>query len=115
MLERTSCCLCSKQVVERGGVVCGRRRPSGEVVGCGAGVCWKCMNKAKKEDFGSVKTTKAEFASLGDEAWWMHEACMKSEDEAAFFGSDDDAGASEEETAHRAVDDSADEGKFAWE
>ncbi|CAK0896367.1 unnamed protein product, partial [Prorocentrum cordatum] len=51
-----------------------RQRRSGDTVGCAAGVCWKCMNKASKDKLGAVRTTKAEFASLGEEAWWMHEA-----------------------------------------
>merc|ERR1719174_1185311 len=88
MLEGETCSRCSKKVIAQGGVVCGRLRPSGVVVGCGAAVCWRCMKK-KTDGFGSVKTTKAEFASLGDDAWWMHEKCMSTEDLAEYYDDDE--------------------------
>lgn len=109
--DKSKCSKCEKAVVEKGGVYCGRRRPSGECGGCFVGICWKCMNKSGKE-LGSVRTTKAEFASLGPDAWWMHEACMSAEDKRAYFGEE------EEESANkRGADDSDDEhpGKFEWE
>eukprot|EP00928_Gymnodinium_smaydae_P020829 TRINITY_DN18054_c0_g2_i1.p1 TRINITY_DN18054_c0_g2~~TRINITY_DN18054_c0_g2_i1.p1 ORF type:complete len:659 (+),score=153.38 TRINITY_DN18054_c0_g2_i1:138-2114(+) len=126
MTPGAECTLCSKKVTARGGIVCGRKRPCGQIVGCGANVCWKCMVKARKEDFGDVRTTKEEFVSLGDEAWWLHEGCMAPEDEAAYF----DAGDADAEEAVAAADVAGstkptnkkskkkvedDEEKFAWE
>merc|ERR1712107_77672 len=80
--------MCKKKVMDHGGVVCGRRRQDGRVVGCGEKVCWRCMNRALRTDFGAVKTTKAEFESLGKDAWWMHQRCMEPEDEKEYFGED---------------------------
>jgi len=110
MAEGAACSLCSKKVGERGGVGCARRRPNGQIVGCGAGVCWRCMNRAKREDFGAVKTTKSEFLSLGEEAWWMHQKCMQPEDEEAYFG----AGNAEGEEGTVVVKKS-EQPTFAWE
>lgn len=106
--DKTACSMCKKAVVEKGGVYCGRKRPDGTYGGCFASICWKCMNKGGKE-LGGVRTTKAEFASLGPGAWWMHESCMNAEDKKAYFGEDEDDDA-------KKCDDSDDEpGKFAWE
>jgi len=84
------CGLCDKGVVKNGGVFCGRRRPDGTLVGCFLGVCWKCMNKAPCATFGNIRTTKAEFTSLGDDAWWMHEACMTASDLKDYNGVEED-------------------------
>eukprot|EP00435_Cladocopium_sp_Y103_P038168 s1308_g10.t1 len=95
MPQNYPCSLCQKQVAASGGIFCGRRR-DGTIKGCGAAVCWRCMNRSSKdEDFGKVRTNKAEFESLGDEAWWMHEACMEDADLQDYY--------------------EGDEGKFAWE
>lgn len=32
-----------------------------------------------EDKIGGIKTTKAEFSSLGRDAWWMHEKCMSAE------------------------------------
>jgi len=90
------CSVCQKQVAVSGGIFCGRRRSDGSLKGCGAAVCWRCMNRSSKDaDFGQVRTNKAEFESLGEDAWWMHEACMEDEDLQDYYDGD--------------------EGKFAWE
>lgn len=83
------------------------------------------MNKTPKDSFGQVRTTKAEFASLGTDAWWMHEQCMTADDLREYYGKGD-----EEEDAGGAVDEEGDtrgegakgdgsgseeEGRFAWE
>jgi len=47
------------------------------------------MNRAPKETFGKVRTTKSEFSSLGAEAWWMHEACMTEADKKDYYGKDE--------------------------
>lgn len=109
--EGAKCGKCEKSVLAKGGVYCGRRNPDGTCSGCFEGLCWKCMNKLGKN---GVKTTKAEFTSLGDDAWWMHEDCMSKEDKAAYFGeemedSDIDVPVKKKEES----DD--DGGKFAWE
>lgn len=112
--EGSQCSRCEKTVVDQGGVFCGRKRPDGACVGCFLGICWKCMNKGSKEEIGSIRTSKTEFASLGPDAWWMHEKCMTAEDKRAYFGDEeeeDDVGqpkdAEDSEDDHR--------GKFAWE
>lgn len=92
MAEGAPCSVCSKQVAAQGGAICARQRKSRQVVGCGKGVCWKCMNRARQEEFGVVKTTKTEFLSLGRDAWWMHQACMSPEDEDAYFGTGKQSG-----------------------
>lgn len=33
-----------------------------------------------QDKIGKIKTTKSEFASLGPDAWWMHEKCMTAEE-----------------------------------
>mmetsp|Transcript_36028 Transcript_36028/g.53798 ORF Transcript_36028/g.53798 Transcript_36028/m.53798 type:complete len:206 (-) Transcript_36028:287-904(-) len=107
--EGEHCVRCGKSVVEQGGIYCGRKRPNGECVGCFEGICWKCMNKAGKKEFGNVKTSKTEFASLGADAWWMHEKCMSPEDKRSYFGEDD-----EEEDQKKAGSDDEGDGKFLW-
>jgi hypothetical protein len=90
----TVCRLCTKPVAkEFGGVICRRVRQDGTVGGCGEAVCWRCMKRAPRESFGSVRTTKEEFQSLEDDAWWMHEGCFEGEDYKDYFGED-----AEEET-----------------
>jgi len=97
--EGSRCGTCSKSVLEFGGVFCGRRRPSGRVAGCGAGVCWRCMNKGPKESFGKVRTTKTEFSSLGADAWWMHEACMSKADKRDYYEKEDEGEGGEDHFA----------------
>jgi len=110
--EGAHCLRCDKSVVERGGVYCGRKRPGGKCVGCFASICWKCMNKGGKEEIGAIRTSKTEFASLGPDAWWMHDKCMSPEDKRSYFGEDeDDVGKPKDDEDS---DDGA-PGKFAWE
>ncbi|CAE7906578.1 NFI1 [Symbiodinium necroappetens] len=87
--DGATCSLCSKSVVEKGGVYCGRKRSSGELAGCFEAICWKCMNK-HRDKIGKIKTTKSEFGSLGAGAWWMHEKCMTPEDKKDYFGEDEE-------------------------
>mmetsp|Transcript_25691 Transcript_25691/g.59883 ORF Transcript_25691/g.59883 Transcript_25691/m.59883 type:complete len:614 (-) Transcript_25691:79-1920(-) len=110
--DGTKCSMCEKSVVERGGVWCGRKRPSCETAGCFKAVCWKCMNKRGKDGVGGIRTTKAEFAEIGPAAWWMHEACMSGEDRKAYFGEEDDA-----DDVDKPKDEEEDDGPatFAWE
>jgi len=110
--DKAKCSKCEKAVVLKGGVYCGRKRPDGEYGGCFESICWKCMNKAGKE-IGSIRTTKAEFSSLGPGAWWMHEVCMSAEDKRAYFGEDDDEDNPKKGDADESDDDHP--GKFAWE
>jgi len=70
---------------EFGGVVCRRRRADGKEVGCCKGVCWLCMKSTPGDDLGKIRTTKRDFQSLGRRAWWLHETCMTSIDEADYF------------------------------
>jgi len=110
--EGVSCSRCSKVVVRNGGVYCSRKMPDKTVRGCFEQICWKCMNKGGK-DFGTIKCTKAEFAEMGEGAWWMHEKCMTPEDKRAYFGEEEDTIA-----APKDKEDSEDEdegGTFAWE
>ncbi|CAE7185357.1 unnamed protein product [Symbiodinium necroappetens] len=67
------------------GVICRRRRKN-TVGGCGKGVCWVCMEREPRSKFGMVRTTREEFESLEESAWWMHEACMEPSDLRAYFG-----------------------------
>mmetsp|Transcript_66057 Transcript_66057/g.176836 ORF Transcript_66057/g.176836 Transcript_66057/m.176836 type:complete len:364 (+) Transcript_66057:2-1093(+) len=81
------CRLCTKPVKqELAGVICRRCRPDGRVAGCGDGICWRCMKRAPKDSFGQVRTTKEEFQSLKQDAWWMHEACFEEGDYKDYFG-----------------------------
>jgi len=92
-----ACRLCTKPTSkECGGVICHRRRSDGTHGGCGAGICWRCMKRAPRENFGKVRTTKEEFESLEDDAWWMHEACFEGTDYKDYFG--------ESEPEHEAAD-----------
>lgn len=96
------CDICFKAVVDRGGVFCGRHRGDGNVAGCGAALCWRCMNKGSREAIGKLRTTKSEFVSLGADAWWMHERCMSTEDRKHYDGEGNpgnDAEVSEQEFA----------------
>jgi len=82
-----ACRLCTKQMKEeRAGVICRRKRANGTVGGCGIAVCWRCMKRAPRDSFGKVRTTKEEFESLEDDAWWMHEACFEEGDYKDYFG-----------------------------
>mmetsp|Transcript_91190 Transcript_91190/g.203587 ORF Transcript_91190/g.203587 Transcript_91190/m.203587 type:complete len:293 (+) Transcript_91190:677-1555(+) len=81
------CRLCTKPVKqERAGVICRRHRPDGSIGGCGEGVCWRCMKRAGKDTFGHVRTTKEEFESLEEDAWWMHYGCFEGSDYKDYFG-----------------------------
>lgn len=117
LLDGASCSLCSKSVVEKGGVYCGRKRATaGDYGGCFQAICWKCMNK-QRDKIGKIKTTKSEFASLGPDAWWMHETCMTPEDKKDYFGEDEEEEPEEEVKQKRPKkkfkEDNGD--KFAWE
>mmetsp|Transcript_45179 Transcript_45179/g.143938 ORF Transcript_45179/g.143938 Transcript_45179/m.143938 type:complete len:413 (-) Transcript_45179:73-1311(-) len=82
-----TCRLCTKPVTkEFAGVICRRNRADGSVAGCGEGICWRCMKRAPRESFGQVRTTREEFQSLEEEAWWMHEACFEEGDYKDYFG-----------------------------
>lgn len=72
-----SCGRCRKVVVCLGGVHCGRLDTEGRIMGCGVGVCWRCMARAPRDDLGAIRTTRAEFAERGERAWWMHERCLR--------------------------------------
>lgn len=113
--DGATCSLCSKSVVEKGGVYCGRKRSSGELAGCFEAICWKCMNK-HRDKIGKIKTTKSEFGSLGAGAWWMHEKCMTPEDKKDYFGEDEEDDV-EDVKPKRPKKKFKDEenGKFAWE
>lgn len=120
--EGHRCGLCFKCVVEHGGIFCGRHRPCGTVVGCKAAVCWRCMNKTARDSFGKIRTTRAEFISLGASAWWMHEKCMASADLSEYYKDDEDGKKStpgDESPAIGTIDGNSDEEaktkKFAWE
>jgi hypothetical protein len=74
--EGTPCGRCKKDVAGDGGVYCGRRTTNGGVSGCSSAVCWRCMARAPRTEMGCIRTSKAEFVSLGAAAWWMHDFCM---------------------------------------
>lgn len=81
------CRLCTKPTAkEMAGIICRRKRADGTVGGCGEGVCWRCMKRAPRESFGKVRTTKEEFESLEEDAWWMHEMCFEDDDYKDYFG-----------------------------
>lgn len=87
MPTRMVCRLCTKPPgKEQGGVICRRRRSDGSLSGCGEGICFRCMKKAPRDAFGQVRTTKEEFESLEEEAWWMHERCFADGDYKDYFG-----------------------------
>lgn len=105
MLVGTVCRLCTKSVTkEFAGVICRRHRANGTLGGCGEAVCWRCMKRAPRESFGQVRTTKEEFASLEDEAWWMHEGCFEEGDYKDYFGESEP-----EEEAPKEMDDDEEE------
>merc|ERR1739843_37180 len=58
------------------------------VSGWGHAACWRCMKRAPRDRFGSVRTTREEFESWGEDAWWMHEGCMTGCDWAKYTGDD---------------------------
>lgn len=81
------CRLCTKPTAqERAGIICRRKRADGSVGGCAEGYCWRCMKRAPRESFGKVRTTKEEFESLEEDAWWMHEMCFEGEDYKDYYG-----------------------------
>merc|ERR1719498_1221838 len=87
MESGSACRLCAKTVKDdKSGIICRRKRSDGTVVGCGDEVCWRCMKRAPRESFGKVRTTKEEFESLGEDAWWMHEFCLEDEDYEDYYG-----------------------------
>ncbi|CAE7381406.1 unnamed protein product, partial [Symbiodinium pilosum] len=48
--EGHECNTCKKQVSAFGGVFCGRRKAGFiPIAGCGAAVCWRCMNRSSKD------------------------------------------------------------------
>mmetsp|Transcript_81016 Transcript_81016/g.177883 ORF Transcript_81016/g.177883 Transcript_81016/m.177883 type:complete len:264 (+) Transcript_81016:606-1397(+) len=44
------------------------------------------MEKLPRDQFGMVRTSRAEFESLAEDAWWMHEQCMEKSDLRSYFG-----------------------------
>jgi len=82
------CRLCTKPTAkELAGIICRRKRADGSYGGCGEGICWRCMKRAPRESFGKVRTTKEEYESLGEDAWWMHEMCFDmGDDYKDYFG-----------------------------
>jgi len=87
MAAGTVCRLCTKPTAkEFGGIVCRRKRADGTVGGCSEGICWRCMKRAPRESFGKVRTTKEEFESLEEDAWWMHEMCFEDDDYQDYYG-----------------------------
>lgn len=107
------CGTCRHIVAHGGGVFCGRRRPSGDCVGCGAAVCWRCMIKTPDEKFGGIRTSKLEFESLGSDAWWMHEPCMHIEDKKEYYGEEQEEEEEEVCTKSEAAGEKA--SRFEWE
>jgi len=97
MPAKSDCSLCVKTVKKQcGGVLCRRNRADGTTAGCGKGVCWRCMKRAPRDEFGTVRCTQGEFESLGHDAWWMHEKCMLPTDLSDYHGdSPEGAGAAD--------------------
>lgn len=116
MPEGKACHNCKKTVVKHGGVFCGRFDGE-ERVGCGKAVCWRCMNRASHAEMGRVRTTKAEFQSLGVDAWWMHDFCMRLVDRRAYFPDEDQEDEEMDKGKEGGEDDEEDDapGCFAWE
>jgi len=84
------CRLCTKPTAqEKAGIICRRKREDGTIGGCGEGICWRCMKRAPRESFGKVRTTKEEFESLEDDAWWMHEMCFDDQDYEDYYGEEE--------------------------
>merc|ERR1712217_661469 len=80
-----ACSICKKTSDKQThGLVC-RRKKKNDILGCGEGVCWSCMESAPRSVLGMVRTTKEEFTAL-DDAWWMHEKCMESRDLRSYYG-----------------------------
>merc|ERR1719498_2289743 len=87
MESGSACRLCAKTVKDdKSGIICRRKRSDGTVGGCGEAVCWRCMKRAPRESFGKVRTTKEEYETLEDEAWWMHEMCFEDQDYKDYYG-----------------------------
>jgi len=75
------CSLCKTKLrKESCGTICQRKRPDGSLGGCGSGICWNCMESAENAKFGRIRTSSRELASIGCDAWWMHELCMEGAD-----------------------------------
>jgi len=104
LVAGSRCNLCSKKVSEDfGGLICWRQRKNGgEAGGCREGVCWRCMKRAPRDSFGDIRTNKEEFESWGDDAWWMHEGCMRDSDWADYMGEAADDAAAEEQKHNEA-------------
>jgi hypothetical protein len=87
--EGTVCSRCRKAAAPYvcGGIFCGRMDADGNFAGCGAGVCWRCMKRAPREALGEIRTSKVECDTLGEEAWWMHDFCMRPSDRADYYAS----------------------------
>lgn len=78
MEEGDECTKCNKKVQQRGGVICARdTKILTNQTGCDKMYCWKCMKGEKP------RTTKAECEEMGEDCWWMHEACMSEADKKA--------------------------------
>jgi len=126
----TDCTRCRRKGlpgVENAGVFCGRIAADGIFVGCGAALCWRCMRRGGDEQIGTLRTSKEECESLGGDAWWLHDYCMRESDRADYYGEQDPAieAADEPEAGDDAEGDEPDtaavagdhaEGSFyAWE
>lgn len=138
----TDCTRCGRKGlpgVENAGVFCGRTTEDGGFVGCGSCICWRCMRRGPNDQLGAIRTTKEECESLGGDAWWMHDFCMRDSDKKDYYGGQDPSGeeVAEAEAAPEDVDASMEEteeegegvqptapegsqvdeaaGRFAWE
>merc|ERR1712012_1179449 len=80
--DGTPCRRCGKAVYDHGGVFCGRL--GDPAAGCGAAICWRCMRRAPREQFGDIRITKTKLIAYGDGGWWMHEHCMRLQDKCAY-------------------------------
>jgi len=87
--EGVVCSRCRKPAAPYvcGGIFCGRMDADGTFVGCSAGVCWRCMKRAPREALGEIRTSKVECDTLGEDAWWMHDFCMRPSDRADYYAS----------------------------
>lgn len=91
----TDCTRCGRKGlpgVENAGVFCGRITEDGRFVGCGSAICWRCMRRGPNDQLGAIRTTKEECESLGNDAWWMHDFCMRDSDKKDYYGGQDPAG-----------------------
>ena len=112
------CGKCGKIKGQDDGVICGRVRPDGKVVGCHEAICWKCMKSMSKREAGGIKCSRAEFEDLaadGTEPWWMHEKCMEPRDLKDYYGEDpEEAEVEPPKKVRNEEDGDDDQMNFAW-